>query len=44
MLVIHDCLNLIPVISFIVNRHHDEHKRQEEGYQVHVQQAIPQTW
>lgn len=27
-----------------VIRHHDEHQRQEEGDQVHVQQAIPQTW
>lgn len=24
--------------------HHDEHKRQEEGDQVHVQQAVPQAW
>lgn len=42
MLIVKVCLNLL-LISFIVNRHHDEHKRQEEGYQVHVQQAIPQT-
>ena len=36
MLVINDCLNFI-LIPFIVNRHHDEHKGQEEGYQIHVQ-------
>lgn len=32
------------VCHLSVIRHHDEHQRQEEGDQVHVQQAIPQAW
>lgn len=39
-----DWLKCLYLIFFTVIRHHDEHKRQEEGNQVHVQQAIPQTW
>uniref|UniRef100_A0A3P9A377 Large ribosomal subunit protein eL21 n=1 Tax=Esox lucius TaxID=8010 RepID=A0A3P9A377_ESOLU len=39
-------LSAVPAIlrATGVIRHHDEHQRQEEGDEVHVQPVFPQTW
>ncbi|CAB1340997.1 unnamed protein product [Coregonus sp. 'balchen'] len=39
-------LSAVPAIlrATGVISHHDEHKRQEEGDEVHVQQGLPQAW